>query len=238
MQSKRAVSIGHQNLCDKAGYVKSQHGICSLNFRLRLKVLKCTFVGFYTVVCIPPLSCPHAPLCVPFLDFGQWNQMYKAPVFETHTDVLPPPFPLVVLVSTSLHNGAHIATNGMPVPCQGHTLPRECRDHRAQHSGAARVPAVGGPIPQRCGQRAAWCLEYTAVYPKSPKWGIFKHNIDHHNWQTRGIPQPTYALQLQRSAPFRSHVCVHVIVRTDFVTRTNQRTIAYTLRFECVRVVI
>ena len=38
-----------------------------------------------------------------------------------------------------------------------------------------------------------WSLEYTAVYPKSPKWGIFKHNIDHHNWQTRGIPQPTYA---------------------------------------------
>ena len=36
-------------------------------------------------------------------------------------------------------------------------------------------------------------LEYTAVYPKSPKWGNFKHNIDHHNWQTRGIPQPTYA---------------------------------------------
>ena len=22
-----------------------------------------------------------------------------------------------------------------------------------------------------------WSLEYTAVYPKSPKWGIFKHNI-------------------------------------------------------------
>ena len=38
-----------------------------------------------------------------------------------------------------------------------------------------------------------WSLEYTAVYPKSPKWGSFKHNIDHHNWQTRGIPQPTYA---------------------------------------------
>ena len=38
-----------------------------------------------------------------------------------------------------------------------------------------------------------WSLEYTAVYPESPKWGIFKHNIDHHNWQTRGIPQPTYA---------------------------------------------
>ena len=38
-----------------------------------------------------------------------------------------------------------------------------------------------------------WSLEHTAVYPKSPKWGIFKHNIDHHNWQTRGIPQPTYA---------------------------------------------
>ena len=38
-----------------------------------------------------------------------------------------------------------------------------------------------------------WSLEYTAVYPKRPKWGIFKHNIDHHNWQTRGIPQPTYA---------------------------------------------
>ena len=38
-----------------------------------------------------------------------------------------------------------------------------------------------------------WSLEYTAVYPKSPKWGIFKHNIDHHNWQTRGIPLPTYA---------------------------------------------
>ena len=38
-----------------------------------------------------------------------------------------------------------------------------------------------------------WSLEYTAVYPKSPKWGIFKHNIDHHNWPTRGIPQPTYA---------------------------------------------
>ena len=38
-----------------------------------------------------------------------------------------------------------------------------------------------------------WSLEYRAVYPKSPKWGIFKYNIDHHNWQTRGIPQPTYA---------------------------------------------
>ena len=38
-----------------------------------------------------------------------------------------------------------------------------------------------------------WSLEYTAVYPKSPKWGSLKHNIDHHNWQTRGIPQPTYA---------------------------------------------
>ena len=38
-----------------------------------------------------------------------------------------------------------------------------------------------------------WSLEYTAVYPKSPEWGIFEHNIDHHNWQTRGIPQPTYA---------------------------------------------
>ena len=38
-----------------------------------------------------------------------------------------------------------------------------------------------------------WSLEYTAVYPKSPKWGSFKHNIDHHNWQTRGIPQLTYA---------------------------------------------
>ena len=24
-----------------------------------------------------------------------------------------------------------------------------------------------------------WSLEYMAVYPKSPKWGIFKHNIDH-----------------------------------------------------------
>ena len=32
-----------------------------------------------------------------------------------------------------------------------------------------------------------------AAYPKSPKWGSFKHNIDHHNWQTRGIPQLTYA---------------------------------------------
>ena len=26
-----------------------------------------------------------------------------------------------------------------------------------------------------------WSLEYTAVYPKSPKWGSFKHNIHHHN---------------------------------------------------------
>ena len=39
-----------------------------------------------------------------------------------------------------------------------------------------------------------WSLEYTAVYPKSPKWGSFKHNIDHHTWKTRGIPQLTYAL--------------------------------------------
>ena len=38
-----------------------------------------------------------------------------------------------------------------------------------------------------------WSLEHTAVYPMTPKWGSFKHNIDHHNWQTRGIPQPTYA---------------------------------------------
>ena len=38
-----------------------------------------------------------------------------------------------------------------------------------------------------------WSLEYTAVYPKSPKWGSFKHNFDPHNWQTRGIPQLTYA---------------------------------------------
>ena len=38
-----------------------------------------------------------------------------------------------------------------------------------------------------------WSLKYTAVYPKSPKWDIFKHNIDHHNRQTRGISQPTYA---------------------------------------------
>ena len=38
-----------------------------------------------------------------------------------------------------------------------------------------------------------WSLEYTAVYPKSSKWGSFKHNIDHHNWQTKGIPQLTYA---------------------------------------------
>ena len=38
-----------------------------------------------------------------------------------------------------------------------------------------------------------WSLEYTAVYPKSPKWGSFKHSIDHYIWQTRGIPQLTYA---------------------------------------------
>ena len=38
-----------------------------------------------------------------------------------------------------------------------------------------------------------WSLEYTAVYRKSPKWGSFKHNILRHNWETRGIPQLTYA---------------------------------------------
>ena len=27
-----------------------------------------------------------------------------------------------------------------------------------------------------------WSLEYTAVHPKSLKWGSFKHNILHHNW--------------------------------------------------------
>ena len=27
-----------------------------------------------------------------------------------------------------------------------------------------------------------WRLEYTAVYPRSPKCGSFKHNIYHHNW--------------------------------------------------------
>ena len=38
-----------------------------------------------------------------------------------------------------------------------------------------------------------WSIEYAAVYPKSPKWGSFKHNIDQYNWLTRGIPQLTYA---------------------------------------------
>ena len=38
-----------------------------------------------------------------------------------------------------------------------------------------------------------WSLEYTAVYPQSRKWGIFKHNIDHHHLKTRDIPQLTYA---------------------------------------------
>ena len=43
-----------------------------------------------------------------------------------------------------------------------------------------------------------WSLEYVAVYPESPKWGVFKHNIDHHNWQLEVFPNPQLVNSLVR----------------------------------------
>ena len=64
-----------------------------------------------------------------------------------------------------------------------------------------------------------WSLEYTAVYPKSPKWGIFKHNIDHHNWQTRGIPQPTYACIVHYTFVPTCTCHISLSPKTPFFTR-------------------
>ena len=64
-----------------------------------------------------------------------------------------------------------------------------------------------------------WSLEYTAVYPKSPKWGIFKHNIDHHNWQTRGIPQPTYACIVHHTFVPTCTCHIPLSPKTPFFTR-------------------
>ena len=66
-----------------------------------------------------------------------------------------------------------------------------------------------------------WNLEYTAVYPKSPKLGSFKHNIHHHNWQTRGIPQLTYAciVRCTRKATCTCHIYMPLSPKTPCFTR-------------------
>ena len=76
--------------------------------------------------------------------------------------------------------------------------------------------------------------------PESPH--AFENFVVNARWHSTWV-RVYISLTLQSSykpsisAPFCSHVCVRVIVRTDFVTRTTQRTSAYALRSECVRVV-
>ena len=64
-----------------------------------------------------------------------------------------------------------------------------------------------------------WSLEYTAVYPKSPKWGSFKHNTDHHNRQTRGIPQLTYACIVHCTLVATCTCHIPLSPKTPFFTR-------------------
>ena len=60
---------------------------------------------------------------------------------------------------------------------------------------------------------------YMAVYPKSPKWGSSKHNIDHHNWQTRGIPQLTYACIVHCTLVATCTCHIPLSSKTPFFTR-------------------